>query len=193
MSVQNFKDEYLKPKTQEEAKAESIQDLEELELIDKASDTEADEIVIETETRKEKARKALEDDLLNFLDEGGSRTSYRERLASVGLVKLKSIEFSKGWEYFCLPTRENGNLMIEGKNFETHEGIVAILKTPEGKTYSRAMRVTYDPEIDHGAITTLVVQCENTYDRVRGFSTASEVQTPPDPEGYKKTESGIYV
>lgn len=192
--LDSFKEKHLKPVTEKEVREQTQRDIDEVEQIDRLSDAESDDLVIQIESSKEKAQKALEDDLLNFLDEGGSQTTYRDKLAVLGLIKLKSVEFSKGWEYFCLPTREGSDLRVGGKNFKTKAGVVIILKAPDETTYTRAMGVTYDPVIDHGAITTLVIQAENTYDRHRGFSTASApVLSPTVPEGHVKTESGIYI
>lgn len=192
MSVETFKQKFLKPQSEKELKEEIQKDADEVEQIDRLPDDKADELVIQVESAKEKAQKALEDDLLNFLDEGSGEITYREKLATVGLVKLKSIEFSKGWEYFCFPTREGGQVSVGGKTFKTKAGVVAVLIAPDKTTYTRAMGVTYDPVIDHGAITTLVVQTENTYDRHRGFSTASQPVVKP-VDDMKKTDSGIYL
>jgi hypothetical protein len=196
MSIKKFKDKYLKEKdtlTYSEQKKAKEEELvrEEWEL-DEIDSVRGDDFVIATEKAREKTEKALQDDLLNFLDEDHNIVNYRERLAVVGEVKLKSIEFDKGWEYYCKSTDGKTKITIFGKSFDTKPGIVVILKDPQNRAYIGAIGVTYDPEIDHGALVTLVVQAENTYDKVRGYS-LTDIQLPIGAQDYTKNDSGIYV
>lgn len=195
MSVKKFKDKYLKdkhesPLEERKSKEEELEREEwELEEIDSER---GDDFVIATEQAKEREERKLQDELLNFIDEDHNITSYRERLAVVGELKLKSIEFVKGWEYFCISTTGDSKITVFGKSFATKPGIVVILKDPSGQVYIKAMGVTYDPEVDHGALVTLVVQAENTYDKVRGYS-LTDIQLPISSKGYNKNEAGIYT
>jgi hypothetical protein len=210
MSVDSFKEKHLKDEdanltlTEKKKKKqdEIAKEVWELEQID--NDSTGDAFVIKTEQAKEKKAKALEDDFLNFLDEDKNYSSYRERLAAIGIIKLKSIEFAKGWEYFCIATKEGSNIGIKSvingevvnRTFATKNGIAVILKDPAGGTYIRAIGVTYDPVVDHGALTTLVIQAENTYDKVRGYSlsnlTIPTGATTPDGS-YTKDKSGLFI
>lgn len=196
MSIKKFRDKYLKQEdTQtyaEKKKAKHEELLKEEWELEEIDSERGDDFVIATEQAKEKQEKALQDDLLNFLDEDKNITNYRERLAVVGELKLKSIEFVKGWEYFCKSTDGHTKLTVFGKSFDTKPGIVIVLKDPSGQTYIGAVGVTYEPEIDHGALTTLVVQAENTYDKVRGYS-LTDIQLPIGTPGYQKNQAGIYT
>lgn len=196
-NIEKFKDKYISDPdrnltlSEKELKKREELEREEWEL-EEIDSPHGDEFVIKTEQAKEKKAKSLQDDLLNFLDEDRNYISYRERLAAIGEMKLKSIEFVKGWEYYCRSTEANQRIKVFGKSFDTKPGIIVIIKDPLNKTYIGAMGVTYDPVIDHGAITTLVIQAENTYDKVRGYS-LSDIQIPVGNKDFTKDKSGIYV
>jgi len=121
-----------------------------------------------TETAKQAALAKQQEQTLDQLDSfKHSYSAYRANLAEWGMWKLMNIEWPIGWEYHCVPTT-SGTQNIYGKNFNTKEGIIFVVKDPRGKVYIRAMLCHYDPEIDSRAVTNYVIQAENTLDTVKG-------------------------
>jgi hypothetical protein len=189
MSLETFKKKHLpnQNKTvlekEKEARIQVEEDTAEVNAI-----AESDKAFDSLMKEQEASSKALEDEMLNFLGETKSFADYRDRLAAVGLTKLASIEFSKGWEYVCLSTDGKHPITIGGKSFETKAGILVVLKAPDGTYFARAMGVTYDPTIDFVAITTLVLQAENSYDHKRKIILPTNFN-----EGLTQTESGLFI
>ena len=179
----------LKTKKEGELKKEEW----ELEQIE--SDEHGDDFIIQTEKAKEKADNALQADMLDFLDASKhSMLGYREKLARIGVMKLDSVEFSKGWTYRCLPTSEGQQIHIGNKTFNSKAGIVVTLTSPDRKNFVRAMTLTYNPEVDHGALTTMVLQAENTYDKYRGLIlTQNNLPGQTTASDYIKKASGLYT
>jgi hypothetical protein len=129
------------------------------------SEAEGMDYVAKTEQEKQavaaKQRETVTDiaDLLK-----GRPWDYMSNMAEWAMWLLMHIEWTIGWDYHCIPTK-SGNKNIYGKNFATKDGILFVLKAPNGKVFVRAMSCCFDAPIDINAVTTFVVQAENTLDQ----------------------------
>jgi hypothetical protein len=140
-----------------------------LEFVQKMEDeSKAHDFVRETEEEKmaiSRAQREKATERADFLR--GNPEHYRINLAELGMFKMSGIDNAIGWQYHCIPTREN-IINVYGKNFQAHEGILFVLRDPMGKVYVRAMKVSLDPDVDIQALMTFVVQAENTVDAYSG-------------------------
>lgn len=145
------------------------------------------QFVADTEGEKLKKKKNREQGIATDLEsKKKSPVSYRERLSAFGNSQI--IDLDPGWEATFIPTG-NTSLKIYAKTFRGQEGVVLVLKDPKGNVYVKAVRVSYNPPIDIGAIKTMVIQAENTMDSVKGLLLSDK----PKPSGGKTTPGGIYI
>jgi hypothetical protein len=139
----------------------------EKDLIETDKDT-GPEYVAKQETQKLKDAKELKAEATDYVDMAPGASSYRANLAEWGMWLLMQKEIPTTFEYHCIPTKE-GSMNVYGRVFQTHDGILFVLKAPNGKVFAKAMRVCMTPEIDVNAVGLLAVELENTYDSLKGL------------------------
>ncbi len=139
------------------------------------------EYVAMQETQKLKDSKAKKEEAADYVANTLSHESYRANLAEWGMYLLMQKDFPIGFEYHCIPTKD-GSLNIYGKHFFTQEGILFVLKAPNGKVFIKAVMCCYQSEIDVNAVGLLSVEMENTVDSLKGLLLSD-----------KKTDASIIV
>lgn len=147
-----------------------IQDKKDLEFMETMEDDDrATKYIESVETLKMQRAQDLKDEAANYVDmaKGGSYNSYKVNLAEWGMWLLMQKRFPKGYEYHCIPTKP-GNLDIYGRNFDTKDGVLFVLKDKQGKIYIKAMGISLNTEVDVGAVQLLAVEVENTIDYIEG-------------------------
>lgn len=159
-----FKTQYQKTyeKKGKKAAEEELKE-DQLAFLDKMeSEQSATAHIKETEDEKLKKGKEVKEEVMDFLDfNRKSYSSYRVNLSEWGMYQLMSMDLPFGWHYHCIPTKTD-KLDIYGKSFDTKEGIVFVLRSPDKKVYVRAMRCTYEVPLDLRAMTNMLLSVENT-------------------------------
>jgi len=142
---------------------------------------------------EENQRKAMQGrgDRLNKLEplKNKAKVTYLSWLATFCKEKTSQVELPTGWECEVIPTTGQ-NIRVYGRSMKTREGVAAIMKSPEGNVYIRAILAAFKPEIDLKNMSTLASQVENTSDSARGILLSDK----KDPvTGMKKTKSGVII
>ena len=94
--------------------------------------------------------------------------TYSKSLADYGNMVLANGDVDEAYEWDFIPT-DGSDIHIYGKRFKSQEGVVCVLKSPNGKVYVRAIRTSYDSPVDTGAIKTICDQLDNTIDEEKGL------------------------
>jgi hypothetical protein len=136
-----------------------------LEQTDKDS---GPEYVAKQETEKLKQSAIKKEATIDYVASTITHESYRANLAEWGMWLLMQKDFPSRFEYHCIPTKD-GDLNIYGKNFFTKEGILFVLKAPNGKVFIKAVQCSYMPKVDVNAVGLLSVEVENTVDSLKGL------------------------
>ena len=158
----------IKPKTREEKKKEAEADLDYLRQVDLPESRGGGRKFVHDIRQDEKAKSQKKEDNEKTHLEGKGISTYLLALAEFGQERLNNLELGAGWQANCIPTN-GGRIGIYGRGFETKEGIIVVVRAPSGKVFIRGVRVTTSPEIDMGALKTLVEQAENTADGEKGL------------------------
>jgi len=126
-------------------------------------DDKASKYVEDTEREKLVRSYQQGEEAKSILD-GMTQSSYRANIAEYGMWILVNKYFPKHYQYHCVPTKK-GDLNIYGKNFDTKEGLIFVLKDmTTGNVYIKAMLCVYDPDIDIKGVHLMAVEVENTVD-----------------------------
>lgn len=119
------------------------------------------------EMRKEQQDEA--DRVMNELESAKkSFYGYMQTLAKALAETLQMLDWIRGWKADVLVTK-GGPIQIYGKAFQSQEGILLVVKTPDGRVMHQGMSVTQEPMLDYAGIYTLALQTENTMDAERGL------------------------
>lgn len=178
----------LKHEVSKEREAEVREDMEYLEEVDKSTGKEFVQDWEKNKTREENRSKENWKDTVK-MSKGSSR--YKEKLCEYGNSKVPDLDFDGSWSAQFFPTNKRSYIRIEGKPFNTEDGVILALKSPGGEVFIRAIRLYYEPDIDFAGVDTLLVQAENTYDSYRGALNEDPDNNPNDT--YQKNSSGIYI
>lgn len=156
------------PDIKKKSLLEKIVDEKDKNFVDVMEDDLSAKIYVEG-VEREKIKKAHDqkEEAKNYVDMASGYDSYRVNAAEYGMWLLMHKEIPDGFEYHCVPTRQ-GNMNIYGRDFETKDGIVFVLRDPKGQVYIKAMRCTYLPDLDIEAISKMSLEVENTVDYVQG-------------------------
>jgi len=121
------------------------------------------------EKREQETAKKAQDDVLNALDMKKRRyTSYKTELAKALRDILSQLDWVRGWTADVVVT--NGSVIsIKGKPFQTKDGLLLVVCTPDGRVMHQGMLVTGEPPLDYAGIYNLALQTENTMDKERGL------------------------
>lgn len=150
--------------------AKKIQEEKDLKFMETMEDdSRAADYVESVETLKMKRAQKLKEEVADYVDmaKGGSYSSYKVNLAEWGMWLLMQKNFPKGYEYHCIPTKP-GDLNIYGRNFETKDGVLFVLKDKQGRVYIKAMGISLDTMADVTSVQLLAVEVENTIDAIEG-------------------------
>lgn len=179
-----------KIKTQEQKKKEAHEDLDYLRQVENLPDEQSRKVVIDDIEEEKKKNEAIQDTIRTYLQMESQRSvTYRNDLAAYGQSRLELVGFPLDWEFFVIST-DGSRVSIYGKQFQSQEGVLMILKSPKGDVYTRGIKVTYQSEYDIKAINILVTQAENTLDSEKGLLLSDNIDTVA---GLKKTNSGLYI
>lgn len=139
---------------------------------------------------KDKQKKEGEgvDKAKNYIENKGY-TTYKTRISSYGNERLKTADLDSKWECTFVPT-SNSRIRIYNKWFKTQDGVILVVKSPQGEVFIRGINLTRDPEYDINAINVLVLQAENTIDSKKGLLLGDNKDTDST---LKKTKSGIWI
>lgn len=125
--------------------------------------------VADVETDKLQKAYEQKQEAMDFMEQGRriGNASYRTNLAEWGMFNLMNKWIPKEFFFTCIPTSK-GTVNIKGRTFNSEEGIVFILEDEKGNIYAKAMRASYDVEVDAKAASLLALEVENTVDYLRG-------------------------
>lgn len=144
--------------------------------------TQAIKEIEKIEAREQADAKKAQDDVLNALDMKKRRYgSYKSELAKALRDILSQLDWVRGWTADVVVT--NGSVIsIKGKPFQTKDGILLVVCTPDGRVMHQGMLVTGEPPLDYAGVYNLALQTENTMDKERGLLLTHSV---------RETDSGI--
>lgn len=139
-------------------------------------------IVVDKLKADEAREKDQQDAVKTFLEKDRQKQfTYRRGLADYGNRRIIEQDLPKSWECTFLPT-DGTDIKLYTRMFKTQEGIVLVLKAPDGEVYAKAVGVTMDAQIDVANVNMMVVQAENTIDSKKGLLLSEQ-----------KTKSGIWT
>lgn len=185
-----MKKKKTKQELHEEGKKEMGEALDYLKQVDRLRDESSRKYVIEKEVERVKGEEKGRHDIKNALsNQKHAKFTYRRRLAIYAQTSLATIDFPAGWEYYGVPT-DGKQVRIFGKWFASKEGILVIVRSPQGEVYIRGILCTMNPEYDVKAIDILVIQAENTLDSAKGLLLSDNRDTV---SGLRKTKGGVIL
>jgi hypothetical protein len=122
---------------------------------------------IENEGQKE-ATKAR-DEKLNQLDSKKRfHDSYKVELAKNLSEMLSMLDWVRGWTADVVVTNGSG-INIKGRPFQTKDGILLVICTPDGRVMHQGMLCTGEPALDYAGLYNIAYQTENQMDKERGL------------------------
>ena len=131
-------------------------------------------VVEQVEKQEAQDRVAKNQDFINSLDaKQRFYGSYARTLAS-GLVNiLQSLDWIRNWTCDVLITDGRvitiKSLTGVSRQFATQNGILMVIRTPDGRVFNSAFKITQEPPLDYAAVYELSMRAENTMDKERGL------------------------
>lgn len=149
---------------------ESMEVIEEVMQTGGDDAVEAAKAVRHYEGERQRTEKERTDDILNQLDAERNRRfgAYKTLLAKALVDYLQMLDWIKGWRAHVLMT-DGAPIRILGKSFETQDGILLVVMTPDGRVFHQGIRLSRDPVVDYMAIQTMTVATENQLDHEKGL------------------------
>lgn len=133
-----------------------------------------------------KKDKRRHDEILNAFEMKHRFQIYNTMLAEYGQRLLRRLEWPAKWRFDVIPTIYKVVLRIYGRQYKGQDGVLFVLKSPEGKIFIRGIKSCRISQIDIHAIETLAEQAENTLDHWKGILLDKVT-------GEKKTKDGIII
>lgn len=117
----------------------------------------------------QKEEKKIRDEKLDSLDRKKRfQDSYKTELAKNLSEMLMMLDWVRGWTADVVVTDGRG-INIKGKSFQTKDGILLVICTPDGRVLHQGMLVTNEPALDYAGLYNIAYKTENQMDKERGL------------------------
>jgi len=155
----------MKDKVEEQAR----KDTDDVMAAGQENRTKAIKEIERIETREMADEKKKHDEVLNALDmKKRFYKSYKLELAKALRDILSQMDWVRGWTADVIAT-DGSPISIKGKGFQTKEGILLVICTPDGRVMHQGMKITGEPPLDYAGLYNVALATENTMDKERGL------------------------
>lgn len=155
----------------ENARKQAADDIEDLRQHDTLNEEDAVEYTTETMDAQRMKSQLRREEYVSFLSSISlsNPSEYKDLLAQYGNNEVRNLDLRKGWKLVFTATKLGDQTIAIGKaSLTPQDGILVVLRSPDGTKYARPVSVMYEADVDLNAIHVLLIQAENTVDKMTG-------------------------